>query len=513
MRFHYKIALCVASLPVGGAAGIHGWIKYRQITRPARHVFHDVLDSRGALVLEGRSIPTPTSFDLIKRSCLLAAIFVPMGILYIFMAWTSVTYAIWVHLMLKAIELGGPVFVKMGQWCCTREDVFSDTFRRQCQRLYNETCCHSFARTLRIIAEELKEDPYNVFDFIEPKTVGSGSIGQVHVAKLKGCEKKAVVKVMHPNIEKKCALDFFILQRCAYWVDRLIPSMKRYELPRLAHSFSVHLASQLDFRIEAENLEQFRYNFRHSSQLLFPEPLRVTQRVLVETFCEGIPAHPSYLASLPPPARSALALLGLNTWCQMLLHDNFIHGDMHPGNILVDCSNVADPRIYLIDVGLTQQLSLEEAQVSQDLIESFVKWNADQCSGSIWKMAQIQSYADKEDFFKKMRGLFSRFRPTRNEPNAVTRMLESIFHAVAETNVQMDPPFVSLLFAVLVLESFLMNLDPDFDLVRHTAPWLVSEGAISLGVVKNFVKSHWHTKKQQLWLYYWGGPAVELAVV
>lgn len=513
MRFRHKVALFIVSLPVSGAAGVTGWIKYRQITRPARHLFRDVLDSRGALILEGRSIPTPSRLDLAKRACLLATIFLPMGILYLFMAWTTTTYKLWVYIMLKAIELAGPVFVKMGQWCCTREDVFSDAFRQQCKRLYNETCCHSFSRTLRILAEELKEDPYDVFDEIEPSTVGSGSIGQVHIAKLKGCNKKAVVKVMHPNIEKKCALDFYILQNCAYWVDRLIPSTKRYELPRLAHAFSVHLASQLDFRIEAENLEQFRHNFRHSSQLLFPEPLRVSQRVLVETFCEGSPAHPSYLASLPPPARSSLALLGLNTWCQMLLHDNFIHGDMHPGNILVDCSDVTFPRIYLIDVGLTQQLTTEEAAVSHDLMEAFVKWNANQCSDSIWKMAGLQRYADKEAFFKRMRDLFARFRPTRNEPNAVTRMLESIFHAVADHNVQMDPPFVSLLFAVLVLESFLMNLDPNFDLVRHTAPWLVSEGAVSWGVVKNFIKSHWHTKKQQVWLRYCGAEPVELAVM
>jgi len=511
MRFRYKVSLFIVSLPVGGVAGLGGWIKYRQLTRPARHVFHDVLDARGALILEGRTIPTPSRFDLVKRSCVLATLFIPLGFLYLFMAWWDKTFNLWVHLMVRAIELAGPVFVKMGQWCCTREDVFSKVFMEQCKRLYNDTCCHPFSQTLRTLKEELKEDPYDVFDSIEPETVGSGSIGQVHAAKLKGSDKKVVIKVMHPKIEEKCALDFCILQCCAYWVDRLVPSMGRYEFPRLARSFSVHLASQLDFRIEAENLEQFRHNFRHSSQIRFPEPLRSTQRVLVESFCEGEPAHPAYLASLPPPARSILALVGLNSWCQMLLHDNFIHGDMHPGNILIDCSNIADPHIYLIDVGLTQQLSADEAKISEKLMESFVRWNADLCSESIWGMAQKQRFGNKKLFFENMRMLFSRFRPARNEPNAVTHILESIFHAVSEHHVQMDPSFVSLLFAVLVLESFLMNLDPDFDLARHTAPWLVSEGSISKGVMKNFVKSHWQAKKQQLLLRYWSAPVVPLS--
>ncbi|KAH8620472.1 hypothetical protein ERJ75_000044000 [Trypanosoma vivax] len=60
----------------------------------------------------------------------------------------------------------------------------------------------------------------------------------------------------------------------------------------------------------------------------------------------------------------------------------------------------------------------------------------------------------------------------------------------------MDPPYVSLLFAVLVLESFIMNLNPEFNMVRHAAPWLVADGHVSLALMKNMALTRLDVMKQ-----------------
>lgn len=512
MLFRQKLALFLVGVPVGGATSLVMYVKYRKFIRPTRHQFPEIINAQGALVLGGKTLPRPSAVAVAARSIKLFAIFFPVGILYLLMGWTEVTYKIWVKIMLWAIECGGPVFVKLGQWSCTREDLFTKPFRDECKRLYNDTSRHSFAVTLRVLEQELKEDPYNVFETLDPVPVGSGSIGQVHVGTLKATSsivskkklsgiEKVVVKVMHPNIENVAAKDFLILQHFASFLDRWVPSMARYELPRMALAFSYHLAAQLDFRMEEQNLTRFREHFKGNRGLLLPQPLGSTQRSLIETFCEGKPAHPEYLASLPQASRSSLARTGLNAWCQMLLHDNFIHGDMHPGNILIDCSKVAEPKVYLIDVGLCQQLTAEEALVSHELMESFVQWCPKECSDSIWRMAETQRFGNKKVFEDKIQDLFRRFRPSRNDSQAVTKILESIFHAVRDCNIQMDPPFVSLLFSVLVLESFVTSLDNNFNMVRHSAPWLIAEGSISKGVIKNYIKSNWHALCDSTSLY------------
>jgi aarF domain-containing kinase len=484
-----KVAAVAVSIPVVGAGGLSLYVSYRQRTRPHVRILKPLVDESGNLILEGQIIAKPTRAAVCWRVVQLALIFLPVAALYLIMSLRKAWYDQWLEMLLAAVQRAGPVFVKVGQWSCTREDLFAPEFRHVFKRLYNEVVTHPYDDTLKILGEELQTDPFNVFETIEPKTVGSGSIGQVHLAKLKNSNRKVVVKVMHPQIIETIVLDFNILNSLAKRVDAVFPSLERYRLPSLSLAFSSHLAAQLDFRVEAQNLEQFRENFRTEHYVDFPEPLMSTQRMLVETFCDGQPANPEFLASLPPHARDVLANKGLNTWCKMLLRDNFIHGDMHPGNILIDCTDQHEPKVTMIDVGLCQQLSDHEGGVTHELMESFVRWNPVQCADSLLAMSDHQQYADPELFRKDLTTLFKHFRPTRNDENAVTNILQSIFESIRANNVQMDPPYVSLLFAVLVLESFIMNLNPDFNMVRHAAPWLVSEGHLSKGVIKNLIKT------------------------
>ncbi|CCW63264.1 unnamed protein product [Phytomonas sp. EM1] len=483
------VATVVVGVPIMGVGGLGMYVKYRQQTKPARHVFKSLVDHRGNLILEGKIVMRPNAFSICCRVAYLSLIFVPLAILYIFMSLRDSWYKVWINLLLRGVQHGGPVFVKIGQWACTREDLFSRDFRQIFKRLYNEVDLHPFSETLKILEEELGTDPSNVFDFIDDKTLGSGSIGQVHLAKLKNKDTRVVVKVMHPNIIETIVRDFVILNHIAALMHRYLSFVEHYNTPELAHNFANHLAAQLDFRIEADNLVQFRSNFRNERYVEFPEPLMSTQRMLVETFCEGVPADPDFMASLPPHARDVLAGKGLNTWCKMLLRDNFIHGDMHPGNILIQCENYHEPSITLIDVGLCQQLTEHEAAISENLIEAFVRWNSEMCAASLWNMSERQEYASRDRFKADIDQVFKYCRGFRNDGGAITKTLQSVFDSIRSNRVQMDPPYVSLLFSVLVLESFLMSLNPEFNIVRHTAPWLVSEGHVSKGIIKNLLKT------------------------
>lgn len=501
MSFHRflrrKTFVALVGVPTLSLGGLSAYVQYRRSTRPSLALSYPVYTANGSLLMDGTVVKRPSTLKIAGRLLELFILFFPLAVLYLVMRLRRKWYLRWLELLLGAVQRAGPAFVKAGQWSCTRQDIFSSEFREVFKRLYSEVDTHPFETSLQILKDELQQDPAEIFSFIEPTPVGSGSIGQAHLATLRRTGEKVVVKVMHPNIVETIVKDFFIISHMAWLLDRCFSSLEVYGLPALAHAWTNHLVAQLDFRLEAKHLTIFRENFRREPFVDFPKPIFSTQKILVETFCEGEPASPEFLSTQEEHVRDILAHKGLNTWCKMVLHDHLVHGDMHPGNILIDVSDPHNPRVSLIDVGLCQKITSNETLVTHDLMESFVRWKPDLCASSLLRMGTTQKFVEEEKFRGELAWLFDHWRPKKNSDFAVTNILQAIFECIRGNHVQMDPPYVSLLFAVLVLESFIMNLNPDFNMVRHAAPWLVSEGHISYSLAKNIILTRLDVLKQE----------------
>ena len=113
---------------------------------------------------------------------------------------------------------------------------------------------------------------------------------------------------------------------------------------------------------EADNLERLRENFRNQSSVSFPAPRRalVSEDVLVEDFVEG-PSMREYLKrDVDDARRKALARVGVDAVCKMIFHDNLLHGDLHPGNILVTRDATRDPAVCFLDAGICVELGAKE---------------------------------------------------------------------------------------------------------------------------------------------------------
>jgi aarF domain-containing kinase len=55
----------------------------------------------------------------------------------------------------------------------------------------------------------------------------------------------------------------------------------------------------------------------------------------------------------------------MDAFLKMMLVDNFVHADLHPGNILVDegrDGSNSSPQVVLLDVGLITQLSEKDRE-------------------------------------------------------------------------------------------------------------------------------------------------------
>ena len=96
---------------------------------------------------------------------------------------------------------------------------------------------------------------------------------------------QVAVKVQHPDLAFRLALDMSLLRGLAELACWLVPTLR---VEQTVAQFASNFEAQLDFRDEAANLEAFRRNFSSSfwqSLVSFPRPISglVAQHVLVET--------------------------------------------------------------------------------------------------------------------------------------------------------------------------------------------------------------------------------------
>lgn len=114
----------------------------------------------------------------------------------------------------------------------------------------------------------------------------------------------------------------------------MIPGFKTFDIQQELLGFTQMMKQQSDLRIEHENLVKFNQNFSNIDQIQFPVPINSNQNVLIETFAHGI--HLKEIMNLKfTPFNDEIVHLGLKTMVKMMLNDNFLHADLHPGNILV----------------------------------------------------------------------------------------------------------------------------------------------------------------------------------
>lgn len=115
------------------------------------------------------------------------------------------------------------------------------------------------------------------------------------------------IKVLHPGVEKMIGRDLKIMMFFAS-VLNLFPGMEWLSFPEEVQVFGEMMMSQVDLRIEANNLTTFEDKFRHRPTVSFPRALKqyTSPQVLIEEFEDAVPLE-SFLYAPSPRFGKSLA--------------------------------------------------------------------------------------------------------------------------------------------------------------------------------------------------------------
>ncbi len=250
----------------------------------------------------------------------------------------------------------GPTFVKMAQIFAGRTDVLAPVYAMRLVTLTDQVPGVPIEDVERIIREEYGAPADEVFESFDRTPLAAASLGQVHRARYGG--EEVVIKVLRPGVEALVAEDVAAAKRIVGMVERWWPNPHVIGTRVVIEEFSLRVAEEMDFRLEAANAIAIGANFATTREVWIPrviEPL-VRQRALVLEYCPGLRIDRLdgwVAAGRVKPERLVQAVMEL--YARMMLVHGLFHADPHPGNLHV----AADGRIILLDFGMVVRVPIE----------------------------------------------------------------------------------------------------------------------------------------------------------
>ena len=265
-----------------------------------------------------------------------------------------------------AASLGGAL-IKGCQFASARPDILPAAYIRSLASLQDRMPPRPWGDIEKAIASELHRRPEDVFAEIQREPVAAASIAQVHRARLKD-GRAVAVKVQYPDVETLVATDLAVLEQLVKVVARLSPSI---DLRPILDYLKETLPLELDFRREAEAMMSLRAALAHRSDVIVPAafPELSTARLLVMEYIEGIKITDREALERAGISPHDVALLLNYRYADQMLHLGILHGDPHPGNLLVQ----PGPRLVLLDHGLTVALAPSLVASLNKLVQALIR--------------------------------------------------------------------------------------------------------------------------------------------
>ena len=489
----------------------------------------------------------------------------------------------WYGFLVSSMERAGPAFIKLGQWAASRTDIFPTQMCNVMSELHSNAPAHSLAHTKRTICQAFGGRTFGeIFEEFQEKPLGVGAIAQVYKARLRPDlgtpedsdleqpqQQKLItrvrrnvdamvksspqrvpssyvaIKVLHPKVERTVRRDLKIMSIFASIINS-IPTLEWLDLPNEVSVFGDMMRLQLDLRIESANLSVFRKHFQDRTTAWFPYPYAdyTTRQVLVEEFAQGIPLH-IFLERGGGVFQREIANEGLDAFLRMLLLDNFVHADLHPGNIMVRFYKPTQPDVrlpYVHKQDPSQPSSPSEVDETEAVLARLRPHTKDQ---SKWDstLAQIDSEGFRPQLIFIDTGLVTELNSVNRanfldlfravaefdgykaghlmiercrSPDAVVNgevfalrmqhlviavkgrtfalgnikigdVLSEVLSMVRSHHVRMEGDFVNVVISILLLEGIGRSLNPDLDLFKSALPILRQLGSSDpRAVLKSF---------------------------
>ena len=362
----------------------------------------------------------------------------------------------------QILEDLGPTYVKIGQIMATRQDIFSQRYCSELEKLRSDVKPMPFETVKEVLTEAYGPDLDKVFTRIDETPLGSASIAQVHKAWLKD-GPMVVVKVQRPGIYQEMEEDIRLLRKASGILKLSDVFSSVVDVNVVLDEFWTSAQQEMDFTNEAQNAMRFRRDYEDCAWLSAPvvyEDL-TSRKVMVMEYISGCEIDDDARLDAEGHDRHEIAMrLGTN-YITQITEFGFFHADPHSGNI-----RVRDGQIVYIDFGMMGTLTDRDRRLMKQAIKALAVRDTLKLTDTILTLGVVKRPPDYANLTQSIEEYVSIYCENSLEDIDLPAMVQDLFTICHEYGIALPKGISMLARSLVTFEGTIEVLDPSTNAMK-----------------------------------------------
>lgn len=268
----------------------------------------------------------------------------------------------------------GVAYIKLAQILATQNyrGILNEKDRKDLMSICDEVAPIPYKEIEEILKTEYGDKLYDIFTYIDPESVGSASVSQVHRAVLKN-GKEVAIKIKRKDVVLTINKDIKTIRFFYNHFGWMLQLTNKIGGNHALDLYLKWILEETDFVNEKNNIKKYQdfantmnSKFNDSYKIVIPSCYEelCTENVIVMDFVSNPTIKKMKLNEENKKRLSQAIKSYLMMSFYAVLHDEKVifHGDPHGGNIYIDDNN----NIGFLDMGLVFQLSDEDKKLLKE---------------------------------------------------------------------------------------------------------------------------------------------------
>ncbi|KAL5719497.1 Protein ACTIVITY OF BC1 COMPLEX KINASE 1 [Ranunculus cassubicifolius] len=364
----------------------------------------------------------------------------------------------------------GPSFIKAGQVLANRPDIIREDYMSELCILQDDVPPFPNKVAFAIMEEELGKPLEAVFSKITSQTIAAASLGQVYRATLKDSGEDVAIKVQRPQIEPIIYRDLFLFRTLASFLNGISQQKLGCNAELIVDEFGEKLLEELDYTLEARNIEDFVENFKNDPTVKIPRVYKHLSgsRVLVMEWIDGIRCtDPQAIkdAGIDVPG---FLTVGVSAALRQLLEFGLFHGDPHPGNVFA----MRDGRIAYVDFGNVAVLSQQNKQILTDAVVHAVNEDYFEMANDFTRLGFLAAGTDVTPIVPALEAIWQNSSAKGLADFNFRSVTGKFNQLVYQYPIRIPERFSLVIRSLLTQEGICFQLKPDFKFLEVAYPYV-----------------------------------------